>query len=110
VNSSLKEFQNIASKLIFFPEPNLRWFLSVWMEISRRGDKCPGIQQPAVLDSCMHGQSSTRTLFLRILQAGPVFFIEIKCSALNLKYLSQYLNGFGCPLVPLNFQNLIFGL
>jgi len=39
------------------------------------------------------------------------FFIEIKCSALNLKYLSQYLNGFGCPLlVPLNFQNLIFGL
>jgi len=80
------------------------------MEISRRGDKCPGIQQAEVLDSCMHGQSSTRTIFLRILQAGPVFFIEIKCSALNLKYLSQYLNGFGCPLVPLNFQNLIFGL
>lgn len=30
-----------------------------------------------------------------ILQAGPRFIIEIKCSALNLKYLSQYLNGLG---------------
>jgi len=47
-------------------------------------------------------------VFCRLAQ---LFFIEIKCSALNLKYLSQYLNGFGCPLlVPLNFQNLIFGL
>jgi len=81
------------------------------MEISRRGDKCPGVQQPVVLDRCTPGHWSARTLFLRILQAGPAFFIEIKCSALNLKYLSQYLNGFGCPLlVPLNFQNLIFGL
>jgi len=41
---------------------------------------------------------------------AQLFFIEIKCSALNLKYLSQYLNGFGCPRVPLDFQNLIFGL
>merc|ERR1712168_213010 len=48
-------------------------------------------------------------VFCRLTQL--FFFIEIKCSALNLKYLSQYLNGFGCPLlVPLNFQNLIFGL
>lgn len=33
--------------------------------------------------------------FISILQACPRFIIEIKCSALNLKYLSQYLNGLG---------------
>jgi len=75
------------------------------MEISRRGDNCPGVQLHARTLVCAH------IIFAYFAGRPSFFFIEIKCSALNLKYLSQYLNGFGCPLlVPLNFQNLIFGL
>jgi len=97
VNSSLKEFQNIASKLIF-PEPNLRWFF-------KSGWRLVGAEEVVGLSA--HGIFFA---FFPIRLTHQIIFIEIKCSALILKYLSQYLNVFGCPRLPLNFQNLIFGL
>lgn len=92
-------------KTDFFPEPNLRWFLSVDGDYQARR-QMSGHTTVARPDFCPRAHYFC--VFCRLTQ---LFFIEIKCSALNLKYLSQYLNGFGCPLlVPLNFQNLIFGL